>query len=282
MADPIDPFGGLEGADRDAFAAIQNTLKAFGLETLAPKVLGFIQQGYSTDTISILLPETPEYKQRFKANDARRAAGLPVLSPAEYLSVEDSYRQIMASAGLPPRFYDQADDFTSWIAGDVAPVEVQERVHVAQEMLYSTDPAALDEFRQAYSDGDMIAYALDRERATQVLSQQWSAAQVRSTGAAQGLSVSVPEAERIGSLGLNQSQLRAGVGQAAAISQSARRLSTVYGGDYTAQDALDETFFSDSNALRKRTRLASQERASFSGSSGVNQKSLTARKGGQL
>jgi hypothetical protein len=282
VADPVDPFGGLEGSDRDAYAAITNTLKAFGLESLAPAVLGYIQQGYSSDTISVILPETPEYKQRFKANDARRAAGLPALSPAEYLSVEDSYRQIMASAGLPPRFYDQADDFTAWIAGDVAPVEVQDRVRVAQEMLYSADPAALEEFRQTYSDGDMIAYALDRDRATQVLSQQWAAAQVRSAGAAQGLAVSVPEAERIGSLGLNQAQLRAGVGQAAAISQSTKNLSTVYGGDYTAQDAVNETFFADANALKKRTRLASQERAAFSGSSGVNQKSLTARKGGQL
>ena len=277
----IDPFGGLEGEDRDAFAAIQNTLRAYGLESLAPTVLGFIQQGYSADTVSILLPETPEYKQRFSANDARRKAGLPVLSPAEYLAVEDSYRAILSSAGLPPGFYDEPQDFSAWISQDVAPVEVQERVKVAQEMVYSQDPQALEFARQWYTDGDMIAYALDRSRATVVLERQWKASQAASAGQRQGFAVDRGTAELVGGLGLSESQMRAGFGQAAELAAT-KNLSTVYGGDYTDQDAINETFFASAASGEKRRRLASQERATFSGSSGVTSKSLTARKGGQL
>ena len=79
---PADPFGGLEGDDRNAYTAILNTLKSYGLESLAPALLKFIQQGYSEDTINVLLQETDAYKQRFAANESRRQKGLPVLSPA--------------------------------------------------------------------------------------------------------------------------------------------------------------------------------------------------------
>lgn len=279
--DPLDPFGGLSGDDRDAYAAITGVLRSYGLESLAPTVLGYIQQGYSADTVSILLPETQEYKQRFAANEARKKAGLPTLSPAEYLAVEDGYRAILSSAGLPPGFYDEPSDFTSWIAQDVAPVEVQDRVKVAQEMLYSMDPGALEKAREWYTDGDMLAYALDRSRATTVLERQWKAAQAASAAERQGLGMDRGTAERIGTLGMTEAQARAGVAQAADLARTSR-LSTIYGGSYTDQDAIEETFFSSATSGRKRQRLASQERAAFSGSSGVTAKSLTAKKGGQL
>ena len=277
----IDPFGGLEGSDRDAFAAILNTLRAYGLESLAPVVQGYIQQGYSQDTISILLPETQAYKQRFAANEKRRKAGLPALSPAEYLSVEDSYRQIMSAAGLPPGFYDSPDDFAKWIEQDVAPTEVQQRVQTAQEMLYSLDPGALDTMRQWYTDGELVAYALDRERAVPVLERQWKASQAASAATQSGFSVDRSQAEQIGSLGLSDVQMRAGFGQASELAAT-KYLADIYGGEYSDQDAINETFFSSGASGEKRRRLASQERATFSGSAGVTNKSLTASKGGQL
>lgn len=277
----LDPFGGLEGDDRDAYAAIIGTLRAYNLEALAPTVFGFIQQGYSQDTISILLPETPEYKQRFAANEARRKAGLPVLSPAEYLSVEDSYRQILSASGMPPGFYDAPEDFASWIAQDVAPVEVQQRVQTAQEMLYSLDDGALANLRQWYTDGDIVAYALDRTRATPILERQWKAAQAGSAASESGIAIDRTQAEQVGGLGLTGNQMRAGFGQASELAAT-KYLSDIYGGDYTEQDAVQETFFSSGKSGEKRRRLASQERANFSGSSGVTTKSLTARKGGQL
>lgn len=278
----IDPFGGLEGEDRDAYAATLGILRAYGLESLAPTVLGFITQGYSSDTIQVLLPETPEYKQRFQANEARRKAGLPVLSPAEYLSVEDSYRQIMSSAGLPIGFYDQPSDFTSWIAQDVAPQEVQQRVATAKEIVNNLDPGALGYMRQWYTDGDLVAYALDRTRAADVLERQWKASQAASAGRDNGLRLNQGQAEQVGNLGLSDIQMRAGMSEAANLGTSAQRLSTVYGGQFTEQDAIDATFFSSQPAQQRARKLASQERASFSGSSGVTSKSLSAKTAGQL
>src|SRR5674476_661886 len=107
MANTIDPFGGLTGDNRDAYLAVTNLLKQYGLEALAPTVLGFVQQVYSQDTVTVLLQDTPAYKTRFAGNAARIKADLPALSPAEYLSVESQYRSVISAAGLPKSFYDQ-------------------------------------------------------------------------------------------------------------------------------------------------------------------------------
>src|SRR5882757_3766747 len=82
----------LKGTERDAYLAINSLFKNYGLESLAPKIYDYVKNGYSADTISVLLQDTKEYKDRFSANEARKKAGLPVLSPAEYLSAESSYR----------------------------------------------------------------------------------------------------------------------------------------------------------------------------------------------
>jgi len=277
-----DPFGGLSGSDRDAYAAMLGVLQQYGLESLASTVLDYIKQGYSEDTISILLPETDAYKKRFAANTARQKAGLPVLSPAEYLAVEDSYRQILSSAGLPPGFYDQPSDFTKWIEQDVAPTEIQQRVQVASDMVNNLDPSAKAQFSQWYTTGDMVAYALDRQRASTVLERQWRAAQVGGAAQDQGLSLTREQGERIADLGLSDQQARAGLGQVAQINQSVGRLSSIYGGDYDEQDALNEVFFDDQGSAQQRRRLASQERAQFGGSSATSTASLSTRRGGQI
>jgi hypothetical protein len=41
----------------------------YGLGTLAPKITEYVQQGFSPDTVTLKLQETPEYKQRFAGNE---------------------------------------------------------------------------------------------------------------------------------------------------------------------------------------------------------------------
>ncbi|HEY6021954.1 MAG TPA: hypothetical protein VIY48_19455, partial [Candidatus Paceibacterota bacterium] len=130
----------LSGTDRDAYAAISTLFKSYGLESLAGKVYEFVKNGYSPDTVSILLQDTPEYKERFAGNEIRKKAGLPVLSAGEYLATEASYRQIMQSAGLPSGFYDQNSDFNNWIGGNVSPSEVQTRVDLATQATVLANP----------------------------------------------------------------------------------------------------------------------------------------------
>lgn len=278
----MDPFGGLEGADRDAFVAITNLLRAYGLESLASSVMGFLQQGYSEDTVTVLLQDTEAYRKRFAANEVRRQKGLPVLSPAEYLATEQAYRQIMSAAGLPPGYYDQTDDFNTLIANDVSPQEVQQRVKVASDLVHNIDPAVLNQWREFYSDGDIVAYALDPERATTVLERQARAATAAAIGEQEGLSLSKAQAELVGSTGVTDSGLRQGMAAASTLATSGQKLSGLYGGAYTDQDAVAEVFTGSGDASQRRRKLASQERATFGGASGINAKSLTRPVVGQI
>ncbi len=277
-----DPFGGLEGDDRDVYVAITNMLREYGLESLAEPVLGFIQQGYSADTISILLQETDAYKRRFSANEARRQKGLPVLSPAEYLATERAYRQVMSAAGLPVGYYDQPEDFANLLANDISPTEVQQRVRVAADWWNSQDATIRAQFEEFYTPGDIVAYVLDPERATSVIERQYGAAQAAAIGASQGLQVSKTLAEEIGAAGVSEANLRQGMAVASSIATQGERLSEIYGGTYTDEDAVRETFIGAADATARRRRLASQERATFKGSGGIGDTSLSIRTAGQL
>lgn len=281
MANEVDPFGGLTGANRDAYAALTGMLKNYGLESLASTVLGFIQQGYSQDTVSVLLGNTDAYKTRFAGNETRRQKGLPVLTPAEYLSVESSYRQVMSAAGLPPGYYDQPGDFQNLIANDVSPSEAQQRVTVAGDLLRNIDPGVKAQWNQWYTNGDIIAYALDPTRATAMLERQYRSAEAGAFGTNNGLTLTAGQAEGVAATGASESALRQGMAAASALSTSGAKLSAIYGGTYTQQDALNETFAADAGATEKRRKLASQERATFGGGSGVTDKSLSRQVSGQ-
>lgn len=182
----------LSGEQRNAFEALNNLFSSYGLQTLAPKIFDFIQKGYSADTIGILLQDTPEYKQRFAGNEQRRAAGLPVLSPAEYLSVESSYRQIMRQGGLPPGFYDGPTDFNDMIAKDMSPSELKQRVDLASQASTLANFSYKQALEKMYGidQAHLTAYFLDPDRATPLLQKQAAAAAIGAEALKRGFQLS--------------------------------------------------------------------------------------------
>lgn len=274
---------GLTGANRDAAVALTQLFKSYGLESLAPRILDYIKQGYSSDTIAVMLVDTPEYKKRFAANDARIKANLPALSPQEYLATESAYREVMSQAGVPKGFYDQPSDFEKWIASDVSPTEVKTRVDAATDLVNNADKATKDYFSKYYSKGDMIAYALDQNRAAPLVGKQFEAAKIGGAAAAQGLAVGKDLSESLASNGVTQSQAQQGFGLIASEKDNANNLASIYGQQgFTIADLANEVFLSDSGVADRRKKLASQERATFGGSSGIGQTSLSQNTGGAL
>jgi len=260
---------GLNGANRDVFVAISEQLKAWGLESLAGSVADLIKQNYSSDTINILIQDTDAYKKRFAANEARRNAGLAVLSPAEYLRTELAYRQVMQAAGLPPGFYDEPSDFQKWIELDVSPNEIQSRVKTAQAVIESADPEWRNQFEQWYSHGELVAYALDQKRTSELLAKQAQAAQIGVAVKSQGVDIEAGFGERIAERGISQAQAEAGFGQVAFESRVLGELGKVWGTEFTQDDSIESMFFSSEEAQAKKRRLIGQERAAFSGRSGI-------------
>lgn len=270
-----DILSKLKGSKRDAAAALLAVFEEYGLGTLGPKIVDYIQQGYSGDTITILLRETPEYKQRFAGNEARRKKGLPLLSPAEYISTERSYRQLMASAGLPIGFYDSNEDFRQFIENDVSPTEVKQRVDTVAEALNRAPASTVDYFKQWYTTGDMIAYALDPKRSAPLIEQRVRAAEAAALAAQQGVNLGQSAAEVVGRSGASYDQTQQGIGFIGTELPNVSKLGEIYGQQVGADDLVQEVFNEDSAAARKRRGLASQERASFSGSTGQGKGSLS-------
>jgi hypothetical protein len=184
---------------QDAYEILKSTFAQYGLDSneLSAAVDNFMKQGYSAERIAIELPNTDAYKKRFAANDARRAKGLAVLSPAEYLATERSYRSIMQSAGVPAGFYDQTNDFQKFLENDTSPTELNNRVQAAQKAIANTDPFYKDALQSMYglSTGDMVAHLLDPDRAAPLIERQAKAAEFGAAALRQGLQAS-PNAER--------------------------------------------------------------------------------------
>lgn len=269
-------------ATRDAAEALINLFGQYGLGTLAPAIVAHLKAGYSSDTVALLLQEAPEYKQRFSANETRKAKGLPVLTPAEYLAAEKSYRQIMSNAGLPVGFYDQVEDFKSFLELDISPQEVQGRVQAAADFVNNSPEEAKAAFRQWYTDGDMIAYALDPKRATSAIERVYASANLAGVGRTQGVNISQGLAEQIAPLGVDRQAATQGFATVAGEAGNAAKLAQIEGTDLTVEDLTRETFLSDSGVSEKRRKLASSERGRFSGSSGAQVASLRKSSDGSL
>lgn len=262
-------------AQRDATTILSDLFTQYGLGSLVPQIVKYIQAGYSADAVSVLLQQTPEYKQRFAANDQRVAKGLPALSPAEYIATERAYRQVMSAAGLPVGFYDQHSDFTNFLANDMSPTELSDRVNAATTALNQAPPETLNYFKQWYSTGDLIAYALDPTKAAPLVEKRIRAAEAAGTAASQGVGIGQTTAEQIGAQNVSQGQLQQGFGFIGQEQGNARKLSDIYGGGTeTPDDLVKEVFFNDAQATQKRAKLASQERGSFSGSGAAGSNSL--------
>jgi len=270
----------LSGNNRDAFMAITALFKDYGLESLAGKIYDFVKNGYSADTISILLQDTAEYKKRFAANEARRKAGISVLSPAEYLSIENSYRQIMNQSGLPKGFYDSNDDFTQFISGDMSPTELQSRVEMATQATVLANPQYKAALKQmGLSDGELTAYFLDPKKALPFIQKTAATAAIGSEALERGFAFDQQYAENLATQGISAEQAAQGYAQIGDEFTDLKTLGAIYGGGWSQRQAEEATFTGGVKANQQRAGLISKEKGQFSGSAGGARAGLAGRGG---
>lgn len=275
----------LTGTNRDAYLGLQSLFNSFGLGSLAGKIYGYVQQGYGADTISLLLQDTSEYKKRFAANEDRVKTGLPVLTPAEYLSAESAYRQILSNSGLPTGFYDSPADFQRWIAGDVSPTEIKDRVDMAVDAVGRTDPTYRNALFQLYGIGehDLAAYFLDRKTAEPILKKQAAAGAIGAAALRRGFGLNQIDLEGYASLGISAQDAENAYGQIANGFEAMLGIAGRYGSSWDQRQAEQEVFtpgaapsLGSESASEKGKRLRSQERGMFSGGPGSSSQGLAA------
>jgi hypothetical protein len=257
----------------------------YNLSSLAKTIKDLAVDGATEATITLALQETEDYKRRFKANETRMKNGLQVLNPAEYLNLEDGYRQELRAYGL--KQFDTDEYVSQFIANDVSAAEMSNRVVTAVQRVQNADPAIQKQLRDYYGIGqeDLVAYVLDPQQQFQKIERQVAASEIGVAAARQGLTAGVSVAEQLAAQGVSQAEAQKGYATIADILPTAEKLSQIYGSTmdtYGQSEGEQEVFNSLASAQRKRQKLTAREVAAFSGMSGTSRTSLTTSSVGQF
>ena len=263
----------LDPEQQDAVAYLNELLSQYGLGELSGWAYDQVVAGNSPAMVRQLLWEQPAFKKRFKVIFDRRTAGLPAISVDEVLDYERKARQLFQAAGLPPGFYDSPDDFYQFLVNDVSLSELNSRVEIARDFVYRSDPTVRAEMQRLYglSEGQEIAYVLDRTRALPIIQSQFLAAQNAGVARRSGYGqLTLTEAERLSALGIDPSRAEQGFGALVA----SRQLFGALPGMENSEDAItrDEQLgaaFGGDAAARERLERRSESRvAAFKGGGG--------------
>lgn len=267
---PISAPGSTSGGSIPSSATelLKQTLKAWGLDSLLGHVQEYLTSGYDSSTITLALQDTKEYKTRFAGNELRKAAGLPVLSPAQYIATEEQYRNVMTQYGLPKGFYDKPDDLAKWIGGDVSPTELDERAKTAQ-VKYLTGPA---ENRQVWKDfygldeGHAVAAILDPQHESLAALQRMSnTVDIGGAARQQGLQVGLPRAQQFTDNGVTLSQAQKAYSQIAQYGDTLSRIGSRFGQPINQATQENAMLLNDGNAQKQIDAAAGSETALFGG-----------------
>jgi len=202
----------------DARVTMANVLNTYGLGELSDYIYNEIIVKETVnlnnpDAIIFSIREQPAYKKRFAANATRLKNGLTELLPGEYIGLEDQFKTMIRSNGLPAGFYDSEDDLRKLIEGDVSPSEFQRRIEDGYNAVVNADPEVKRQFKDFYnvSDGGLAAYFLDPKRGEPLLANQARAAQIAARGLEQGgIQLTGAFAENLATRGITEQQARAG------------------------------------------------------------------------
>ena len=258
--------------------------KQYGLESLAGAVRNLAIEGANEATITLALQETPEYKARFKANEARVKANLRVLSPSEYLRNEDAYRQTLREYGLSK--YDTDTYVNQFIENDTSPEELSGRISTAVNRIQNADPMIVKTLRDyGLTDTDLVEYVLDTKNKLPEILKKVQTAEVGAAARAQGLNAGTTAEELakykevsagLVAQGVDQATAQKGYAAIAGFLPTAEKLSGIYSNmeGYGQTKAEQETFGKLASAARAREALTQREIAAFSGSAGTTKGSL--------
>lgn len=231
-----------------AKADISTTLRMWGLESLTDWAWGEIT-AENGEMLPVNIRQQQAYKDRFAGIEARIAAGKNPISENEYVQLENNYQAIMHSYGLPSGLFDTRQNMANLIAQDVSPAELNDRLKLYQDAAFNAPKEIRDALTRFYgvTEGGLMAYFIDPEKAMPVLEQQYNAA-----GAASA-------AERAGFATFDQADaLR--LAQLGAKAQDVSTFSSLR----KAEELLHPLGFADDGGGGDMTKMAAAE-ASFGG-----------------
>ena len=266
-----------------AIDILKEAFNEYGLSSLIEEIDKYIQQGYTDpDTIQLMLAKTQPYKDRFAGNEMLRAAGKNVLSIADYLSTENQMQQNFRQLGLPDTL--RSKDYIAKIIGaGVSVNEATTRAKSASDMVYATPASVRNEYLRLYGvgAGDLMAAFLDPAVAEPIINERIRKSTISGAGRDQGVQSNLVNEIASATPDITYTEAAKGFAQAQELGTRGQALSQIYGDQYGIEEATKETFGLAGAAQAEKTKkkLASKERAAFSGSSAIRAGSLAQEKG---
>jgi hypothetical protein len=252
--------------DENAWAKLKSYLSDYGLSNIEGMLTDLMAKGI-TDSTAVLfeLRNTPEFKKRFAANEARRAEGLPMLTPASYVEMENTYREVLRRGGMLEYFNSQ-DVFEKLLAGDVSPAELYDRMTNAYNVVAEADAGTKAQMSELYGvEGkDLAAYFLDPKTSVSVLKRRAEAAKIAAAGKEQGgMQLTSVGAEDLASRGYTAAQAATAFG---GLTQQAGLYQEMTGEQaFTEQERLGAAFGYDPLASQKLEQRKQRRLAEFRG-----------------
>lgn len=297
---PAPMYGptGSTSESQSAFDLLFEQFSQYGLEALIEPLRGFIEEGISPAEFTLRLRATKAYQNRFAANKARIQKGLRALSEAEYIGMEDAYQDIMRRYGLPESYYAETVDpetgikvqkgFEKLIAGDVSNVELEDRIATAQNRVLNAPAEIRNALTTFYgneiTNGDILAYTLDPEKAIQDIKRKVLASEIQGAANMAGLNIlkagSTAEqiaaararATELAGYGVTGEQAREGFRTVAEVAPRGGMLAEIYKQSPYTQATVEQEVFGltgATEAAKQRKKLTQLEQASFAGQAGV-------------
>jgi hypothetical protein len=266
---------------RSAFNILRMEFEQYGLGSLVTDIEGLLMNNTPPSEFGLRLRGTKAYQDRFKGNEARIAAGLSALSPAEYVGLEDQYQNIMRNAGLPSSYYTKdktgrQPGFEKFIGGDVSALELEDRISTAQKRVINANPEVTSALKQFYPDitnGDILAYTLDPTQGIDNIKRKVTAAEIGGAALSQtGLTTSLARAEQLQKYGVDKAAATAGYSTIGAGLQRGSQLAAIYEESPYTQATAEEEIFNIPGAAKareKRQKITGLEKAAFGGQSGL-------------
>ena len=268
-----------EAEKRDAFALIQDTMRSYGFtDAEMSELSGFIEKQIIDPNIGpnmaiLNMRNLKVYKDRFAGNESLVKAGKNALSEYDYLQQENAYDEYFKAYGVG-NLSTRAQKATL-IGNSVSALEVDKRLNLAVKRVQGSDPEILKQLKAYYptiTDKDLVSYFLNPEATRIDLERKVTASEISSAAVGQGFTGGTSlNALGLVDYGVDRAAALEGYANIAGVLPDATKLGNIYGETgikYNQMTAEEEYLKSSDAAKRKRTTLASKERASFEGSAG--------------
>lgn len=269
-----------EEEKRDAFATIEDTMRAYGFTASEMLELSdYIQKAIIDPNLgpngAILgMKQLKVYQQRFAGNEARLKAGQNALSEYDYLQQENAYAQYLKAYGVEN--LGSRDTYATLIGNSVSGTEVEKRISMAVDRVKNADSQIMAELKTYYpslTDADLVSYFLNPKQALPDLQRKVTASEIGAAAVAQGFKAGATDALGLADYGVDRAKALTGYEDIKTVLPTSQKLSKIYGEaginyDQAAGEA--EFLKNNADAAEKRRQLKSLERAKFSGDAGLS------------